>query len=135
MGKRLLVFALGALCLAGAITISVHVLARNALGTSVRDFAAACNDTGAAYMVTIEHSQLSLNDIHANKCDKLTITNADNTLRLIAFGHHDHHQPYDGVTEQVLAKGQTLSVMLNQTGVFTFHDHLHDEVQETFTVR
>lgn len=118
-----------------AIAVVVVLLAGKALGTPTQHDATACADTGTEYIVTIKNSQLSINDIHARRCDKLTVVNDDNTLRLMAFGRHDHHQSYDGVTEKVLAQNQSFTVTLDQTGSFTFHDHLHDEVQGTFTVQ
>ncbi len=110
------------------------MLASKAFGGSQRQAAGVCTTTGNEYIVTIADSKLSIDDIHAKRCDKLTIINADPTIRLIAFGTHDHHQAYDGATEQALAQGKSLSVTLIQTGTFTFHDHLHDEVEGTFTV-
>lgn len=74
-----------------------------------------------------EHTQASL-------CDKLTITNKDSALRLVAFGPHDHHVAYDGVTERPLEQGQSLTVILNQAGSYQFHDHLEDVAHGTFTV-
>lgn len=71
----------------------------------------------------------------AHLCDKLTITNLDASERLIAFGLHENHQPYGGIEERLVAKGQSLTVTLDKTGNFRFHDHLHDEVQGTFSVR
>ena len=118
-----------------AIAIVVVLLASKALGTPAHHEATACADTGTEYIVTVHNSQLSINDIHARRCDKLTVANDDKTLRLMAFGRHDHHQSYDGVTEKVLAQGQSFTVVLDQAGTFTFHDHLHDDVQGTFTVQ
>jgi hypothetical protein len=84
--------------------------------------------------VVIENSQLSVAHVDAKLCDTLTLINKDTRLRVMAFGQHDNHQAYDGVTEQVLAEGQSLTVTLNQLGTFRFHDHTQDEVQGTFTV-
>lgn len=67
-------------------------------------------------------------------CGTLTIVNLDSEVRLLAFGVHDKHQPYDGIGEKVLRRGQSLTVTLVQAGNFRFHDHIHDEVQGTFTV-
>lgn len=86
------------------------------------------------HKVVIQNDKVSPEYTTAPKCDMLTITNLDNKYRLIAFGPHDNHVPYDEVTERLLSKGQSFTVTLNQTGTFSFHDHLHDEVQGTFTV-
>jgi len=119
----------------GAIVAGISLVARNALGAPKQAVAAACSTTHSRYTVTVRDGKLDINDMHAHLCDRLTIVNADNTLRLMAFGQHDHHQPYDGIEEQALVQGQSLTVTLNQAGTFTFHDHLHDEVQGKFTVQ
>lgn len=93
-----------------------------------------CHGVGAAHRVSISGNAMRPHQTRAARCDTLTITNNDTALRRIAFGQHDRHQAYDGVTEKVLKKGENLTVTLNQTGTFTLHDHLHDEVTGEFTV-
>jgi plastocyanin len=90
---------------------------------------------GRAYHATIRNARVSSALVAAKRCDTLTITNEDTAAREVAFGIHDHHVPYDGVSERVLNKGQSLTVTLDQTGTFRWHDHLHDEVEGRFTVR
>ncbi len=87
------------------------------------------------HKVVIQHNKALPANTVGTRCDTLTITNLDDIQRLVAFGPHESHVPYDGVAEQTLAKGQSLTVTLVQTGNFRFHDHIHDEVQGTFTVR
>lgn len=129
------VFGVVALFAVGILIFDVSTLAGKALGPTSRAATVDCATTNTTYTVTVQHSRLSTSSVHARLCDRLTIVNDDPTLRLMAFGPHDHHQPYDGITEQVLAQGQSLSVTLNQAGTFTFHDHLHDELQGTFTIQ
>lgn len=86
------------------------------------------------YQVVIKADKVSPGTTQARMCDRLTITNEDPVTRLIAFGPHEHHVPYDGVTERLLTQNQSLTITLNQTGAFLFHDHLHDEVQGGFVV-
>lgn len=93
-----------------------------------------CRTHGASLVVTIKDDRMSTTHVDASLCDTLTITNDDPVLRLMAFGPHDHHEPYDGVAERVLSQGQSLTVTLNQTGTYLFHDHLHDEIEGSFTV-
>lgn len=95
-----------------------------------------CNATGtpAAHRATIKNGEVSNDRISGRLCDTLTIVNQDDISREIAFGLHDHHEPYDGVTERVLGKGESFTVTLNQVGSFRWHDHIHDEVQGFFTV-
>lgn len=93
-----------------------------------------CSGQHLDHLVTITDNKLSTAYLEGKLCDTLTIRNNDNTLRLMAFGPHDKHQPYDGITEEVLTKGQSLHVTLNQLGTFSFHDHIHDELVTYFTV-
>lgn len=92
------------------------------------------NKTGVTHQVVIQNSQVQPQRTYGKLCDKMTITNRDNIQRLIAFGPHEHHTPYDGVTERLLSQNQSLTVTLNQAGNFRFHDHIHDVVQGYFTV-
>lgn len=94
----------------------------------------SCSGTHADHKVTIKNDVASPGYIDAPQCDTLTIVNADQEDRLIAFGLHEKHEPYDGVTEKLLKQNQSLTVTLRQAGNFRFHDHIHDEVGGTFTV-
>lgn len=87
-----------------------------------------------ARKVVIQDGKVSEDHINGRLCDTLSITNEDTASREIAFGLHDHHEPYDGVTERVLGKGESFTITLNQAGSFRWHDHIHDEVQGFFTV-
>ncbi|HSX28599.1 MAG TPA: hypothetical protein VLF60_04085 [Candidatus Saccharimonadales bacterium] len=93
-----------------------------------------CAKTGTAHQVTITHNVMQPARVLAKRCDTLTITNTDDVLREIAFGAHEHHEAYNNVSEQPLQYGQRFTITLNQTGDYTFHDHLHDEVTGEFTV-
>ena len=86
------------------------------------------------HQVIIQNNRVVPVNTIAPRCDTLTITNLDDRERLMAFGLHEHHVPYDGITDKILIQGQSLSVTLVQTGHFRFHDHDHDEIQGTFTV-
>ena len=94
----------------------------------------SCKDTGTKHLVIIKNSIMTPTHINGTLCDTLTITNDDNRLRLIAFGPHDHHTPYDGTIEKSLGQWQSVTVTLNQAGSYTFHDHLEDWLIGTFSV-
>jgi hypothetical protein len=93
-----------------------------------------CQPSSVNHKVVIQNDKMSPVNTIGSHCDTLTITNLDDEQRLIAFGQHSKHIHYDGVEEKFLAKGQSLTVTLVQTGTFLFHDHEHDEVQGTVTV-
>ena len=89
---------------------------------------------GTTHVVTIKDDRATPASTVAPLCDRLQIVNDDNVTRLIAFGPHENHVPYDGIAEQTLTQGQSLTVTLNAAGSFRFHDHIHDEVVGLFRV-
>jgi len=93
-----------------------------------------CHRTGTNFTDVIQNDSLSLVQINGKLCDTLTIINNDPRIRLIAFGPHDAHQAYDGVTEKILNESQSFTVTFNKTGTFTFHDHDDESIKATFTV-
>ena len=131
----------GPLIIFGAlgIVIIVTILAAHLSTTYFNQQYAAehrgCQPGTTNHLVTIAGSNVMPAHVSAGKCDTMTIANQDDTRRLMAFGVHASHAPYDGIEERYLVKGQSMTVTLDQTGEFLFHDHLHDEVQGTFTVQ
>lgn len=87
------------------------------------------------HKVVIQNDKVSPSSTVGLHCETLTITNQDDIAREVAFGPHEDHVAYDGIREELLTKGQSLTVTLVQTGNFRFHDHEHDEVQGTFVVK
>jgi len=97
---------------------------------------ARCNKSvHAIRRVVIQNGQVIPAHTEADKCDSLTIVNLDGQDRLMAFGRHDAHISYDGISEKNLGQGQSLSVTLIRTGDYLFHDHLDDNVRGDFSVR
>jgi hypothetical protein len=94
-----------------------------------------CTGTHKVHQVVIQGNQVVPRHTVADRCDTLTITNMDDQDRIVAFGQHDHHEAYDGVTERYLSRNGRFSVTLIQPGNFRFHDHEDDSVQGTFTVK
>ncbi len=95
---------------------------------------ASCRQTGQNHAVTISGNQLKPVTVSAKLCDTLSIKNLDAITREIGFGPHDHHVAYDGVAQEVLTHGQSLTITLNRPGTYFFHDHFHDEIAGSFTV-
>lgn len=99
------------------------------------DDTANCNGiNGRAHYAVIENDRVSPSSINANSCDTLTITNQDDKLRNMAFGQHEQHTAYDGVLEEIILQGQSVTVTLNKSGEFSFHDHHQEEVSGMFVV-
>ncbi|HET9174355.1 MAG TPA: hypothetical protein VFN56_03675 [Candidatus Saccharimonadales bacterium] len=138
--KRSSWFVLGFVFFLAATSVAVYYAGigffnRYTRSVDTQPAAIQCLHKGMSHIVVFEHNAVHPTHTVAQLCDTLTITNLDNTLRLIAFGPHEHHEQYDGVTEQVLDKGNSLTVTLNQAGNYTFHDHLNDSLVGSFSVR
>ena len=132
--KTILIAALCCLVIGGIIGGTI-VLSNKYLNSKPRtDVSAACTGTHAKHVMTAQDGKLTPSHIAASRCDTLTITNADDQKRLMAFGVHNHHTAYDGMSERYLHKGESFTVTLDKTGTFTVHDHYQDETEGTFTV-
>ena len=94
-----------------------------------------CKQKNINHIVTIQNGKVSPEHTDGRLCDTLTIKNHDNVTRFMAFGQHDHHQSYDGVSKDTLNQNESFTITMDQTGEFMFHDHAHDEVEGTFTVQ
>lgn len=94
----------------------------------------SCLDIGVTHIFTIKNNILEPKNITGRLCDRLTVFNKDNVIRLMAFGKHDHHEVYDGIVSEAIAKNQYLTVILNKSGTYLIHDHIHDSVNGSFTV-
>ncbi len=125
------------LIVAGLLSGGIYMVFRatNSKSHEAGSAIAKCDAQAAkGYTVTIQENKVSPVHTEARLCGRLTIINRDDRSRLIAFGVHDSHRPYDGVEERVLSKDQQMTVTLNQPGDFKFHDHFDDTVEGTFTV-
>ena len=94
-----------------------------------------CKQKNINHIVTIQNGKASPEHTDGQLCDTLTIKNLDNITRFMAFGQHDHHQSYDGVSKDTLNQNESFTITMDQAGEFMFHDHAHDEVEGTFTVQ
>jgi plastocyanin len=137
--KTLKPFLAGAsFVLVGALVITASSLLANHY-LSAQDVAnkakfVTCKQTGVAHTVTLQDNKANPQHTFGKLCDTMTITNKDSQPRLIAFGPHEDHQPYDGVTERILGQGQSLTITFNEIGNYHFHDHIADVIQGDFTV-
>lgn len=133
--KKLIAGIVLIVVIAGAVAGAYLLASRYLLAShTTKPAIAACTTKGAAHTVVIQDNVVTPDHTQASLCDTLTILSKDNRIRLMAFGPHDDHQPYDGVGEKTLEQGQSFTVVLDQAGSFTFHDHLDDSVIGYFTV-
>jgi hypothetical protein len=117
------------------LSFGVYALSNNFLHSDARSRDHRCDSNHIMHTVHIQHNHVTPLHTQAKLCESLKIVNLDSTERLMAFGLHDHHASYDGVTERLLSKNQSVQVTLNRTGTFEFHDHQDDNVAGEFTVR
>lgn len=94
----------------------------------------ACREIHQNHQITIKNGFVTPYRIDAKKCDTLTFINNDSEVRELAFGEHDEHQPYAGLTELLLQHGHNETITLSEIGVYKFHDHLHEETAGEFSV-
>src|SRR4051812_3256281 len=109
MKKALPVFVVFSILISGALVyLGAHTLADKALAKPAR-VAPVCTSKGPVHAVIIENELVTPAKTAAGLCDQLTIINRDDKLRELAFGQHEDHVPYDGVTEKSLAQGDSLT--------------------------
>lgn len=94
----------------------------------------ACQELGANHKVTIKNARVTPVQTNAHLCDTLSIINDDSVNREMAFGPHDKHINYAGLSEFTIHKSYAKTITLNQTGTYRFHDHDDAAVAGTFTV-
>lgn len=94
----------------------------------------ACQGTYTNHRVTISKGVLSPTHTTAHRCDTLTFLNEDSRLREIGFGSHPNHTGYSGQDDLLAKKGVGVTITLNKTGNYEFHDHLDPAVVGDFTV-
>jgi FtsZ-interacting cell division protein ZipA len=117
------------LTISGAIWVS-HAETRKAEAAYPK-----CQGQHQTHKVTIQDDKVIPEHTNAKRCDTLIITNLDDQPRIMAFGQHEKHVAYDGVSERYLSEMGKFDVKLIQPGTFLFHDHNDEKVQATFTVR
>jgi hypothetical protein len=122
-------------------TVAVVIIAGAYLSAAVfqpkplgKSETSTCSGNQQTHSVEIKNNAITPSRITAKLCDTLQVTNKDEKYRLIAFGEHENHRPYNGISEKGLAKDQSFSVRLNQSGNFLFHDHFDESLRTDFTV-
>jgi hypothetical protein len=132
---KIVLIILGSLVLMGA-TIPLAIWVTHTQTAQLANARARCQvGRHSAHYVVFQNNNVMPDHTVARLCDTLTITNQDNRLRLIAFGPHEHHISYDGISEKLLSQNQSLTVTLVKAGSFTFHDHIDDALHGSFTVQ
>lgn len=126
--RSLVLISMGTIIIAGLILSIAFAGRKTALDMN-------CEMTGKPYQGVIANDKMSPSHIDAERCDTVTIINQDKDLRQIGFGERHEHIAYDGITERLLGDGEEFTITLRKTGTHGFHDHFHEEVAGSFTVR
>jgi hypothetical protein len=127
---KMVVFIVLGIILAVGIGVGVTLFASSYLSLQNTD----CRVKGTEHTVVIKNGEVTPSHTEGHACDTLTITNTDDVSRLMAFGRHDKHVAYDGVSQRYLSKDQSIQVTMVSLGEYLFHDHEDDDVFGTFTV-
>lgn len=88
----------------------------------------------ATHEMRFQNNVVKPASIQAKLCDTLIITNADDHTRLIAFGQHNKHISYNGVSETLLSKSESITLTLGHSGDYIFHDHHNESIKGAFSV-
>lgn len=124
-----------ACCVAVAATIPLAIWITHTQSAELGNAQARCaGKPGPVHTVMIQAGKVMPPHIEAKLCDRLRITNLDPQVRLLAFGKHESHVSYDGISEKLLDQGQSLQVTLGSRGTYLFHDHEDDNARGSFTV-
>lgn len=95
-----------------------------------------CVSIGKTYKIDIEKNIFTPSKLTTHRCDQVIFTNIDKqALYDVAFGKHPKHIQLPGFTEKVLGYKKTNSIILYNTGTFSFHDHLKDEAEGELIVK
>src|SRR4051812_48753498 len=95
-----------------AVVVTAGLIGALALTVQTKTAGMACKTTGPTHEIIIKNKTVKPGSVTGSACDKLKITNLDTETREIGFGAHEHHTPYDGVTDRVLRQGQSLTVTM-----------------------
>ena len=118
-----------------AATVPLAIWVTHTAGAQLENARRRCERREhASRTVVIYDNRVVPAHTEARLCDDLVITNRGATTRLIAFGEHDSHTSYDGVSESLLGTGDSLKVVLIKDGSYKFHDHDNEAVKGTFRV-
>ena len=119
-----------------SIFLFAHIVANSYLKNhpSKNEVIVRCQVVANNFVATVSNGQIQPSTIYAKPCDTLTIINKDPVVRQIAFGPHDQHISYDGVTETALDKDESFTITLNQKGRYNFHDHFQPSTLADFQV-
>ena len=133
--KQVVLAIVGILSLGALVVFGTLYLSDRFLPAPTKNKPLACATTGVTHTASIVNGTVSPIHINAKHCDVLTIVNNDSVVRRMAFGQHDEHIVYNGVSERILKQNESLTVTLDQTGEYLFHDHYQESTQGTILVQ
>lgn len=94
-----------------------------------------CGVSDKIHIVKIEKNAFQPASVKAKRCDKLTFYNNDDKLHGVAFGTMEKHQPYGEFAQEYLQPKERITIKLNKSGSYEFHDHLKEEIHGQISIR
>jgi cytochrome o ubiquinol oxidase subunit IV len=94
----------------------------------------ACDENKTGHTIVMRDNEARPVMVDAKRCDTITFINQDPQKRELAFGTHPDDVSYGGRFELVLDDSRPETITLNETGTFTFHDHLDSNIIGEFRV-
>lgn len=126
---------LGVLVTIFLVGFAANSFAMKQLDKNIKSDEQCAKVNGTDYTITIENNVARPGHVDGKQCDTLTVLNKDSNIRKMAFGKHDKHTPYNGVSQTTLLEDQSFKVYLNQLGTgYIIHDHDDQKVRATFSV-
>lgn len=94
----------------------------------------ACQGNNANHIVTISSTAITPLHTTAKRCDTITFKSDDSMSYMLMFGSDNTPSSYGGLDEISVRSSRSEIVMLNETGDFSFHDHMNPSLVGHFSV-
>lgn len=94
----------------------------------------ACGELRQNYIVLVGTGRVTPAQVQAKRCDTLTFINESQLTRELVFGAHPVHATYGGHEAITVDASRPESIVLNQAGSYTYHDHNNPQAVGSFVV-
>jgi cytochrome o ubiquinol oxidase operon protein cyoD len=95
----------------------------------------ACQGNKANHIVTISNTAVTPQYTDAKRCDTITFKSDDGMNYMLMFGSHETPSSYGGLDDVSLRGSRSEILTLNETGDFSFHDHMDPSLVGHFSVQ
>jgi plastocyanin len=124
------------ICVAsGTFIVEASAHAHHHTSEAVTTLAAQkCDSVGPTIPVEILASGFAPATITAKRCDTVQFKNSTAKDIIVAFGPHEQHIAYPGLSDSLLRPGSSTSVLVSVPGNYPVHDHIGDVLTGTLIV-